>query len=58
MSHVAHIRFVGGHGPLTRASSWEVQAAVAQIEGRPVSASPGKGPTTGDLLDGSKLLLR
>lgn len=58
LSHVDHLRFIGGGGALRKTSAWEVQAAVAQIEGRRVG-SGSAGSTTGSsdgLLDASALL--
>lgn len=57
-SYVDHLRFVGGGGALRKAITWEVQAAVAQIEGRPLDqATAGGTPTSDDnLLDASVLL--
>ncbi len=63
LSHVDHLRFVGGGGALRRACAWEVHAAVAQIEGRPMSplssssgSTGGDANESGDLLDISALL--
>lgn len=58
LSHADHLRFVGGGGTLRKATSWEVQAAVAQIEGRPLTKGTSGG-TSGSgvgLLDASPLL--
>ncbi|MFH2009015.1 MAG: carboxypeptidase-like regulatory domain-containing protein [bacterium] len=59
LSHVDHVRFIGGHGPLVKASAWEVQAAVAQLEGRPLDGSAGGSSSTEvgkGLLNAAKLL--
>ncbi len=57
LSHADHLRFIGGDGPLAKAASWEVQVAVAEIEGRPTETTAAKRPAaTGDLLDASDLL--
>ncbi len=58
LSHARHLLFIGGGTVLRKASAWEVQAAVAQIEGRPLNAGTSGG-TTGSgkgLLDASSLL--
>jgi hypothetical protein len=57
-SHAKHLRFMGGGGALRKASTWEVQAAVAQIEGRPLTTGTpgGDGGSKADLLDASDLL--
>jgi len=58
LSHVEHLRFIGGGGALRKASTWEVQAAVAQIEGRPLTAGDPDGDAASKtgLLDASELL--
>lgn len=58
LSHSDHLRFIGGGGVLRKAAAWEVQAAVAQIEGRPLTTGTSGGTTgsEGGLLDASSLL--
>lgn len=57
LSHEEHLRFIGGSGSLRRETAWEVQAAVAQMEGRPqeVGTPTGEGDEA-DLLDASVLV--
>ncbi len=57
LSHAEHLRFVGGDGALAKASAWEVQAAVAQIEGRAAKRPRKEEPAKdADKLDVSELL--
>jgi hypothetical protein len=53
LSHVKHIRFVGGAGALRAALSGEYVQASLELAGRAVPAEPA---TTGPLLDASALL--
>lgn len=56
LSHEEHLRFLGGSGLLAKESAWEVQAAVAQIEGRPLGGARPRPTPEDKLLDASRLL--
>lgn len=58
LSHADHLRFIGGGGALRKATAWEVQSAVAQIEGRSLTTGTSGGATGSKrgLLDASSLL--
>jgi len=55
LSHVDHLRFAGGGPEVAQAMAWEIQAAAAVLEGRPVGSGPGT-PDRPGWLDASALL--
>lgn len=56
MSHVKHVRFVGGSGPLKRAVGSEVIEASLELAAGPTKATPAVAAAEGPLLDAGPLL--
>jgi hypothetical protein len=56
LSHVDHLRFVGGGPEVAQAMAWEIQAAAAALEGRAPSAEPRTPARPTAWLDASALL--